>query len=181
VFGTDLTKDGAYAKSATTFAETVELDLEGRLDARLQLWRWLAVEDGFYDHARILINDELVWSNKASATEPQDSLDHLDREWRFADFDLAPHGRGTGKVKLRFELESDEGLQLGGWTLDDVCIVYPSVAPPPDCEGEDCADPSDPMGDDADLAGCCSSARGGPSALGLGLLVLGLVLRRRRR
>ena len=179
VFGTDLTKDGAYAKSATTFAETVEIDLEGRLDARLQLWRWLAVEDGFYDHARILINDELVWSNQASATEPQDSLDHLDREWRFADFDLAPYAR-VGKVKLRFELESDEGLQLGGWTLDDVCIVYPSVAPPPDCEGEDCADPSDPMGD-SDLAGCCSSARGGPSALGLGLLVLGLVLRRRRR
>ncbi len=180
VFGTDLTKDGAYAKSATTFAETVEIDLEGRTDTRLQLWRWLAVEDGFYDHARILINDELVWSNMASTTEPQDSLDHLDREWRFADFDLLPYAR-AGKVTLRFELESDEGLQMGGWNLDDVCIVYPSAAPPPDCEGDDCEGPVDP-GEADDLAGgCCSSSRGAPGALGLGALVLGLALRRRRR
>ena len=178
VFGTDLTKDGAYAKSATTFAETVELDLEGRTDTRLQLWRWLAVEDGFYDRARILINDQLVWSNLASTTEPQDSVDHLDREWRFADFDLAPYAR-AGKVKLRFELESDEGLQFGGWNLDDVCIVYPSVAPPPDCEGDDCEPGTDPTSEDL-AGGCCSSSRGGPSALGLGLLVLGLGLRRRR-
>jgi len=40
----------------------------------------------------------------------------------------------------------------------------------------------DPPGGDGDASGgCCSSSRGAPSAATLGLLVLGLVLRRRRR
>jgi hypothetical protein len=67
VFGTDLAKDGAYGKHTSPFAETIEIDLESRTDTRLQLHRWLAVDDGFYDHARLLINGQEVWSNKASA------------------------------------------------------------------------------------------------------------------
>jgi len=201
VLGTDLSKDGAYAKQTSTFAETIEIDLAGRTETRLQLHRWLGVEDGFYDRARILINDQEVWSNTASTIEPQSSgINHLDREWRFVDFDLAPHARG-GKVKLRFELESDAGLQMGGWNLDDVCIVYPSVRPPNCGNGE--VDPDETC-DDGNLedgdgcsstcalgdgepgtedgtAGCCSSSNGAPGALGLGAVVLGLVLRRRRR
>ncbi len=202
VFGTDLSNDGAYGKQTSTFAETVEIDLEGRLDTRLQLHRWLGVEDGFYDHARILINGQEVWSNKASTSEPQDNgINHIDREWRFADFDLAPFSQ-DGKVKLRFELESDEGLQMGGWNLDDVCIVYRSAASPNCGNGEldadeicddgnlepgdgcsaTCTDEGPGTGEPGeDAAGCCSSSSGAPGAFGLGGLVLGLVMRRRRR
>ncbi|MBA2543693.1 MAG: immune inhibitor A [Deltaproteobacteria bacterium] len=201
VFGTDLSKDGAYAKQSSTFAETIDIDLEGRTDARLHLRRWLGVEDGFYDNARILINGEEVWSNRASATEPQSNgTNHIDREWRFVDFDLAPYA-AAGKVKLRFEIETDEGLQMGGWTLDDVCVVYPSVRPP-NCgngeldadevcddgnleDGDGCSTSCDDENDgetpntDAD-GGCCSSTTGAPGALALGTLVLGIVLSRRR-
>jgi uncharacterized protein (TIGR03382 family) len=203
VFGTDLSQDGAYGKQVSTFAETIEIDLEGHADARLQLRRWLGVEDAFYDHARILINDQLVWENHASQTEPQQNgTNHIDREWRFADFDLAPFA-GAGKVKIRFELETDEGLQMGGWTLDDVCVVVPAIRPPNCGNGEvdddevcddgnledndgcsaACEDEGAGGGtDDGNVAGgCCSSSSGAPGALGLGALVLGLVLRRRRR
>jgi cysteine-rich repeat protein len=208
VFGTDLTKDGAYGKQIASFAESGDIDLEGHTDARLHLRRWLAVEDGFYDHARILINGEVAWENFASTTEPQQSgVNHVDREWRFQDIELAPYA-ATGKVNIRFELASDEGLQLGGWTLDDVCVVHPSAAPA-NCgdgtlqtdQGEVCDDGNLDGGDGCSATcqdettmppggedgagdgegGCCSSTRDPAGALVLAGLTLGILIPRRRR
>ncbi|MBX3156571.1 MAG: DUF4215 domain-containing protein [Deltaproteobacteria bacterium] len=107
-------------------------------------------------------------------------------------------------MKLRFELASDEGLQFGGWTIDDVCIVKKGAAPNPSCgngvidAGETCDDGNridgdgcsasctDETGggsDDADATndagGCCSSGGGAAGAFGLSALTLGLALRRR--
>jgi MYXO-CTERM domain-containing protein len=137
-------------------------------------------------------------------------VNHLDKEWRFQDLDLASVS-ATGKVKLRFELASDEGLQFGGWTLDDVCIVVPGVAPSPTCgngqldDGEQCDDGNTTDGDGCSAAcqnetpgggsgsgdddgdgskpggGCCSTSGNPAGALALAALVLGLVLRRRYR
>jgi cysteine-rich repeat protein len=203
VFGSDLSQDGVYAANATSFAESPEIDLQGKTGVRLQYQRWLGVEDGFYDDARILINGTEVWSNFASTTQPQQNgVNHLDREWRFADFELAQF-EASNKVKLRFELTSDEGLQFGGWTLDDVCIVAPALGPgDPNCgngavdgneacddgnvtDGDGCSamcenedgDGGDPDGT-ADT-GCCNVGGSPEGALVLALLTLGLVLRRR--
>jgi MYXO-CTERM domain-containing protein len=205
VFGVDLSKDGAYAANSMSFAESPEIDLGGKTGARLQLQRWLGVEDGFYDDARLLVNGTEVWKNFASATAPQQQgVNHTDREWRFVDHDLAQF-EASGKVKLRFELAADEGLQMGGWTLDDVCVVVPHLGPgDPNCgngamdanescddgnvvDGDGCSatcETETPGGEDpngTDDAGCCSTSDGRPvGALALALLVLGLVLRRRR-
>ena len=204
VLGSDLSQDGAYAASSMSFAESPEIDLQGKTGVRLQLQRWLGVEDGFYDKAKLLVNGTEVWKNFASATEPQQAgIDHLDREWRFADFDLATHA-ASGKVKLRFELQADEGLQFGGWTLDDVCVVALAQGPgDPNCgngavdTGESCDDGNITDGDGCSAvcetetdggeeeeisdAGCCSVGGGPEGALALSLLTLGVVLRRRRR
>jgi cysteine-rich repeat protein len=207
VYGSDLSKDGAYAASATTFAESPDIDLAGKTGVRLQYQRWLAVEDGFYDDARVLVNGTEAWRNLASTTEPQqDGIHHIDREWRFSDIELAAH-EAAGKVKLRFELTSDEGLQFGGWTLDDVCIVVPAMGPgPATCgngvvdDAETCDDGNVSDGDGCSAAcedengggggggdedpadsGCCSVGGGPEGALALSLLTLGLVLRKRSR
>ncbi|MDQ3335155.1 MAG: MYXO-CTERM sorting domain-containing protein [Myxococcota bacterium] len=207
VFGSDLSQDGTYAASGMSFAESPEIDLQGKTGVRLQMQRWLGVEDGFYDKAKLSINGAELWKNFTSPTEPQqasDEVNHLDREWRFADFDLAAH-QASGKVKLRFELASDEGLQFGGWTLDDVCVVVPAQGPgDPNCgngavdPGEACDDGNVTAGDGcnalcemetgeeeeeegSDDAGCCSVGGGPKGALALTLLTLGLILRRRRR
>jgi cysteine-rich repeat protein len=205
VYGSDLTQDGVYAAIAMSFAESPEIDLQGKTGLRLQYQRWLGVEDGFYDDARLLINGTEVWTNLASTTEPQQNgVHHVDREWRFADFELGAV-EATGKVKLRFELASDEGLQFGGWTLDDVCIVAAAQGPgDPNCgngavdgneacddgnvtDGDGCSatcDHEDGDGgtDPADTAasGCCSIGGSPEGALALTLLTLGVVLRRRR-
>ncbi|HEY5928142.1 MAG TPA: hypothetical protein VIV11_40925, partial [Kofleriaceae bacterium] len=204
VFGSDLSKDGVYAASAMSFAESPEIDLQGKTGLRLQMQRWLGVEDGFYDDAKLLINGTEVWTNFASASEPQQSgTHHIDREWRFADFELAAH-EASGKVKLRFEIASDEGLQFGGWTLDDVCVVMPAQGPgDPNCgngavdanetcddgnvtNGDGCSDVcenEDGDGGDGGTAdsGCCGVGTSPTGPVALTLFTLGVLLRRRRR
>jgi cysteine-rich repeat protein len=206
VLGVDLTKDGIYPVSATSYAESPEIDLGGRTEVRLQYRRWLGVEDGFYDKARVLVNGTEVWMNHASPTDPQAAgVNHADKEWRFADVDLAPQA-AAGKVKVRFELESDAGLEFGGWNVDDVCVVATAQpAPGPACgngtmdAGEACDDGNvvdgdgcsascaeepgggDGDGDGQEPGGCCSTGTRPAGALALSGLVLGLALRRRRR
>jgi len=197
-FGIDLTQDGLYASRLTsTFAETPEIDLKGNTVVRLQYQRWLGVEDGFYDQAKILANGTSVWTNFTSATDPQNSeINHVDKEWRFQDVDLSAQA-ASGKMKLRFELASDQGLELGGWTMDDVCIVA-ATGPALTCgngtvdDGETCDDGNRVDGDGCSAncvdetmtppgGGCCSAAGGPEGAFTLSLLTIGLVLRRRRR
>ncbi len=173
VLGLDLTSDGLYRRNSTMWAESPEIDLAGNTNVRLQYYRWLGVEDGYFDNANILVNGTNVWSNYKSPVEPQASVNHTDREWRFQDIDVS-HLTADGKLKIRFELATDPGFALGGWTMDDVCIVLAKPAPP--CaEGGTC-DGEDQMLDN----GMCST---GSSSLGLLPLLgaLGLVLRRRGR
>lgn len=155
--GTDLTTDGRYAVSATTAITTPLVDTRGFTAVHLQYRRWLAVEDAAYDQATITVGDDVLWTN---ATDATDELRHLDREWRLHDVDLSAYA--GGEVAVTWMITADPSIALGGWTLDDVCIV--GVGGPPD-----------------DDAGCCSA--GGPGAsplLALGVLA-GLRRRRRRR
>ena len=168
VLGLDLSSDGLYSSNTTQYAESPEIDLAGHTNVRLQYRRWLSVEDGFYDSARILANDAEVWSNFKSATDPQTGgVNHIDKEWRFQDVDLSATAAASGKLKLKFELTSDQGLEFGGWNLDDVCVVAMTNV--------------GSTGDDAG-GGCCSTGRDPEGAIALSLVTLGmLTLRRRRR
>ena len=193
VFGTDLGGDGVYRSSISSWAESPEIDLMGHTDVRLQYQRWLGVEDGFFDNARILVNGTKLWSNFASPMETMNGVDFIDKEWRFQDVELTAQA-ATGKVKLRFELDSDQGLNYGGWTMDDVCVV--AAAPAPSCgngnldDGETCDDGNIDDGDGCsptcglpgeDETGCCSvGATPGGAAL-LSLFTVGMLIRRRRR
>ena len=124
VFGTDLgiPGDGSYGTNILSNASSPIVAAGGHDSVRLQYRRWLNVEDGFFDRARIYANDTLVWSNVDSNQGNASSLHHRDREWRFHDVDLTAT-LANGIVQVRFQLESDLGLQFGGWTLDDFCIV----------------------------------------------------------
>ena len=202
VLGIDLTGDGAYPPSVMTAAESPEIDLGGKTAVRLQYYRWLGVEDGFYDKARVVVNGTPVWSNFASVTDPMTGgVHHVDREWRFVDHDLSAQA-ASGKLKLRFELQSDAGLEMSGWTIDDVCVVAltgaaltcgnKTVDAGETCDdgnrtdgdgcNADCQDenPGDGDGGD-DPGGCCSTGTRPAGAFALTALVLGLALRRRRR
>lgn len=195
VFGIDLSTDGQYRRSATLWAESPEIDLKGNTNVRLQYYRWLGVEDGFFDNASVLVNGTKLWSNFASPSDTMNGKNHLDKEWRFADLDLAAQA-ATGKVKVRFELASDPGFNMAGWNLDDVCIV--AAAAPPTCgngvldDGEQCDDGNIDDNDGcsatcglpatgSDDTGCCSVGATPGGAAVLSLFTFGMLIRRRKR
>jgi cysteine-rich repeat protein len=199
VLGTDVAADddGLYWTRAQEWVESPEIDLQGNTAVRLQYYRWLNVEDAAYDHATIYANDTPVWTNYATpGMNPTNETNHTDKEWRFQDIDLSAQA-ASGKVKLKFEIKSDQGLELGGWNVDEVCIVMAGPPSTTTCgnhnvdEGETCDDgntvdgdecPADcGMGATEDDPGCCSAGTNPASAMLLSLGTFGLVLLRRRR
>lgn len=118
VVGTNLVS-GSYPLLSLSQMVSPIVDVSGYDNVRLQYRRWLTIEDGKWDNARILANWEQVWDNLST----EDGLtNHTDREWRFHDIDITEQAAG-GTVQVQFELESDDIIELGGWTIDDVCIV----------------------------------------------------------
>ena len=114
--------DGQYQANQTNFAETPEIDLGNFSDVHLQYFRWLNVEDGFFDQATIYANNDVLWQNFDSDNGASSQTHHVDKEWRFHDVPISRHTTDE-KIKIRFELASDQGLEFGGWTIDDVCVV----------------------------------------------------------
>jgi MYXO-CTERM domain-containing protein len=191
--------DGHYKGNRHTALISPVIAAGGFANVRLQYRRWLNVEDGYFDQATILANGQPAWQNLDSNQGDQGSnVHHQDREWRFHDVDLTRFLDADGNLQIRFEMRSDPMLQLGGWTIDDFCIVGTQIG----CVGAQCAGTPDPApqnpnpapppndGDDADAAaeddGCNCEVRGasrGPStgAWLAAVAVAAVVARRRRR
>jgi hypothetical protein len=114
--------NGNYAPKSESWVETPEIDIGRYSDVRLQYRRWLGVEDSHFDQAQILANGTRAWINYTENAGDNSSTQHVDKEWRFHDVSLSPYFTGH-KLKVRWDLKSDPGLEFGGWQLDDVCIV----------------------------------------------------------
>jgi MYXO-CTERM domain-containing protein len=111
-----------YPANHFSYLAMPEIDFGQYSDVRLQYRRWLAVEDSEFDKARITVDDKQVFINFTANQGTRSSAHHIDREWRFKDVGITGYGFGH-TVRVQFELTTDQGLQLGGWALDDVCIV----------------------------------------------------------
>lgn len=114
--GTDYAPDSTYNLILPT------IDTGRYSDVRLQYRRWLAVEDSHFDKATIKANGNVAWINGSDNLGDNSALHNLDREWRFSDVPLSSKYRGSG-LTLSFELETDGGLEFGGWAIDDLCVV----------------------------------------------------------
>lgn len=185
--GTDLKSDGLYRSNTTTTISTPVTDVSYFTRVHLQYWRWLDVEDAQYDHADILANGTKIWSNVSSVNG---TLDHVDREWRYHDLDVTEQVPREGTMQITWSLKSDDSKELGGWTLDDVCLVgFDSIGRCGDSileEGEQCDDGNTERGDGCSDrcyyepvsgGGGCATGSGSP-----GLLVaLGYLWSRRSR
>ncbi len=197
---------GNYSPGANALATSPVIDTAGFDNVRLQYRRWLNIEDAAYDQATIASEGTSLWTNLDT---PQQNTHHRDREWRFQDLDLSAQA-ADGTVQVTFALVADQGLEFGGWSVDDVCVVALGPAVCGDgfvtapeqcddgnseggdgcsalCETEVAATCGDGVNDDVDCpvgedGGCCSTGTGAPTGpLALGLVTLGLVLGRRRR
>ena len=114
--------DGDYAPTTSSWLQMPPVDVGRYTDVRLQYRRWLAVEDSHYDKATIQANGAQTWVNYTANIGDSSSTHHIDKEWRFQDVSLTPAFFGH-TLNVRWSLVSDEGLNLGGWQIDDVCVV----------------------------------------------------------
>jgi len=113
---------GDYGASQYSFVKLPPIDIGHFSDVRLQYRRWLAVEDSEFDKARVIVNNKQAWVNFSAANGNSSSTHHIDREWRFNDVSVSGYTFGH-TLDLGWDLNTDEGLQLGGWHIDDVCVV----------------------------------------------------------
>lgn len=202
VWGNDLgggNYNGEYQNEKHNRLSSPDIDVSGYGRVVLQYRRWLNVEDGFYDQARIVMeggeaesteDDVVVWANHVSDSGDHDEH-HEDTEW--ISHSVVLDGIVDGKLRLGFEVDTDGGLTMGGWTIDDVCVYAvqdDSGAVDPGTDGTDggTADGGDGA-DDADAdwevrgkggCGCAATAPGrNLGVFGLLLISFGLVRRRR--
>jgi C1A family cysteine protease len=134
VWGTGL--GSGYYPEADIYLESPEINCADLTKTKLEYYRWLSCELGDWDHARIRVNGNLVWENERSG-------DHVDLEWTYHDVDISAFADLNASVKIRFELQSDYGAQLGGWSIDDLTITGISGHVIGDADGDGIKDPLD--------------------------------------
>lgn len=120
--GDHLWQPGNYPPGRTEELAFGAVDTGPYTQVRLQLRRWLAVEDGYFDRAYIDVNGERLWENFAASEDYLASFHHVDQEWRFVDFDISEFVGPQG-VEITFGTRADGGLEFGGWSLAEVCVV----------------------------------------------------------
>ncbi len=192
VWGNDLgggNYNGEYQPDVTNRLSSVAIDVGSATRVIVQYRRWLNVEDGEYDRARVYANDAVIWENYDS-NDPDGGAHTADQEWVL--HTLAADV--SGPLTLGWEIESDGGLEMGGWNLDDVCVYRP-LATPESNEADDsgaldtAVDPGTDEGQDVDdggkldiSPGGCGCDAGGAAGLGaLGTLLAAAAGARRRR
>ena len=112
--------DGAYEASVDLWLESPPIDCTGMTNTQLMFQRWMTVEGAPYDTARILVNGTVVWQNPVGFG---DVFHIVDVSWRQHVYDISAIADNNPSVVVRFELKSDEKMELGGWAVDDVKIV----------------------------------------------------------
>lgn len=119
VWGNDLGVDnfnGDYQPNVNNALFSPSFDLSGVFGTRLRFQRWLSVEESEFDQAQVFVDGNLVWENPFAG--------HItDAEWFAQDIDISAFADDDASVQVSFELTSDGGLNMGGWTLDDFAIV----------------------------------------------------------
>ncbi len=190
VWGNDLgggQYNGEYQAGVVNRLTSVEIDLGGASPIVVQYRRWLNVEDGIYDRARVYLDDEVVWENYETS-ERQGDAHTQDAEWMLHTLLVEPAG---DVATLAWEIDSDGGLEFGGWNIDDVCVYRvsaedPGEEPGPDDTGAGTDDlPGDVPGDDPVVigeggCGCASGSSGAGTLVAAAAGLLALARRRRR-
>jgi|GEM_PF-5983538 len=117
--------NGDYAANANNNITSPTLSCTGRTGVQLVYRRWLTVEDGLYDHARVLVSNNngstwtVVWENAPGSGTQH----HIDTNWIEHTIPISTLADNQAQVKIRFELVADAGLQFGGWNIDDLKLT----------------------------------------------------------
>ncbi len=119
VWGNDLAPsgfNGAYQNDVHNRLTSPAFNFSGEENLRLRFQRWLTVESGQFDQARVLVDGNEVFVNDFST-------DTIDSAWTKMDIDISSIADNDSNVTVVFELVSDGGVVFGGWNIDEFEIV----------------------------------------------------------
>jgi hypothetical protein len=162
--------NGLYQNGKCNRLTSPPFDLSEYDHVRLRFRRWLNVEDGFHDKARIYVNDMLSWENFVSpgSTSANHYTHHEDLEWILFDLDVSEHAAGQAQAQIAFEIQSNGAMMFGGWTFDDFCLYTLGEVPAEDA-GPD-VDAGAGMGDPKPASGCSCDTTGAEVSAAPGLM-----------
>jgi hypothetical protein len=179
-WGNDLAPEdnwnGMYQNSRCNRATSPPFDLSEYDHVRLRFRRWLNVEDGFNDQARIYVNDAEVWKNFVSEGTSVENHEthHEDLEWILFDLDVSEWAAGQSEVEFALEIRTNSMMMFGGWTFDDFCLYTRDPLPEGGPDGDPGADggalPGTTMA--ASGSGCDCDTAGARASSSPGLFVL---------
>ena len=104
--------NGIYQPNVNNYLQSPSINCAGQTSVQLRFNRWLTVEDGSYDQATVKVNGTTVWQNTAAG-------DTIDTAWTPQELDISALADNNPSVSVRFQLQSDGSVEMGGWTLDD--------------------------------------------------------------
>ena len=108
--------NGAYQSNVNNWLDSPTIPTNGVQGLKLRFQRWVSVEDGQFDQTTLLVNGQQVWQNPTGSNLTESS-------WTPVEYDISSITNGSSTVQVRFQLQSDAGLNLGGWALDDFELV----------------------------------------------------------
>ena len=118
IWGNDLGPtgwNGAYQDNNANALTSPGIDLTGvTTPLTLSFQRWATVEDGQFDQLRCTVNGTVVWSNPVGN-------DLIDTSWNEVTADIS-FAAGDPAAVIEFTLNSDGGVNFGGWNVDDINI-----------------------------------------------------------
>ena len=109
--------NGFYADDVNNWLESPAIDCSGATGTRVRFKRWLQVEDGNADHARLRVDNTKVWENP-----PGEDL--LDAGWVTFDLDVSAQADGKSSVRFKFVMNSNLSETFGGWNIDDFEVYW---------------------------------------------------------
>ncbi|MDA1260878.1 MAG: hypothetical protein O3A20_09690 [Planctomycetota bacterium] len=115
VWGNDLAPsgyNGAYQPNVHNYLRSPVIDCSGKTGVHLRFQRWLTVEEGIYDQAKVEVNGVVVWANPLNG-------DLIDTAWMPMDLDISQWADNNANVQITYRLQSDGGVNYGGWNIDE--------------------------------------------------------------
>ncbi|MCA8975001.1 MAG: hypothetical protein KDC98_09780 [Planctomycetes bacterium] len=113
--------NGAYQNNVNNYLRSPIINCSGRSGVAIRFKRWLTVEEGIYDLATLSVNGIQVWQNQQNGHT-------IDTAWQQVQYSL-PMADNNPSVQIEFRLQTDAGLTLGGWNIDDVQLGELYVPP----------------------------------------------------
>ena len=104
--------NGEYKPNVDNWLRSPAIDCSGYSGTRIRFHRWLCVQNGSQDHARIKVNGNVVYANPTG-------VNVIDKYWRRVDYDISAYADGNSSVQIEFQLQTNSSVNYGGWNMDN--------------------------------------------------------------